>query len=123
MAKRLRLRQPADLATAPLIHVSTFPLAWPVWLGGAGAGGRKAPSTIWLDTFGSALEAAEPGVGVALGLVPLFAAREKQGLVRRPFGFTHPTGSLWLLHPPAERTSPALRAFKRWLLAEIAADR
>jgi DNA-binding transcriptional LysR family regulator len=121
LIQRLRLRQPADLASAPLIHVSTFPLAWPVWLGGAGLGGLKAPQTIWVDTFGAAVEAAEHGIGVALGLVPLFAAQERAGSIARPFDFTYGTGSLWLVHPPAERGNPILRAFKQWLLAEIGA--
>jgi DNA-binding transcriptional LysR family regulator len=123
LARRLRLRQPADLAAATLIHVSTFPLAWPVWLGGAGIGGMKARQAMWVDSFGAALEAAEQGVGVALGLDPLFRERERAGAVCRPIAVTYATGSLWLVHPPADRGNPILRSFKRWLLAELAGDR
>jgi len=123
LIQRLRLRQPADLASAPLIHVSTFPLAWPVWLGGAGLGGLKAPQSIWVDTFGAALEAAEHGIGVALGLDPVFALPERAGRISRLFDFVHPTGSLWLVYPPDERGNPILRAFKQWLLAEIGRNR
>jgi DNA-binding transcriptional LysR family regulator len=123
LARRLRLRQPADLAAATLIHVSTFPLAWPVWLGGAGIGGMKARHALWLDTFDAALTAAEQGIGVALGLAPLVAARERAGAVCRPIDFTYATGSLWLVHPPSDRGNPVLRSFKRWLLAELAGER
>jgi DNA-binding transcriptional LysR family regulator len=123
LIQSLRLRQPADLASAPLIHVSTFPLAWPVWLRGAGLGGLRSSQAIWVDTFGAALEAAEHGVGVALGLDPLFALQERAGRIARPFDFTHPTGSLWLVHPPDERRNRILRAFKLWLLGEIHRNR
>jgi DNA-binding transcriptional LysR family regulator len=123
LARRLRLRQPADLAAATLIHVSTFPLAWPVWFGGAGVGGMKARHGMWVDSFGAALEAAEHGVGVALGLQPLFIERERAGAVCRPIDFTYATGSLWLVHPPSDRGNPILRSFKRWMLATLGRDR
>jgi DNA-binding transcriptional LysR family regulator len=123
LARRLRLRQPADLAAATLIHVSSFPLAWPVWFGGAGIGGMKARHGMWVDSFDMAQAAAEQGIGVALGLAPLFAAREQAGAVCRPIDFTYATGSLWLVHPPADRGNPVLRSFKRWLLAALARDR
>jgi DNA-binding transcriptional LysR family regulator len=123
LARRLRLRQPADLAAAPLIHVSSFPLAWPVWLGGAGVGGIKGRQALWVDSFGAALEAAEQGIGVALGLEPLVRARERQGSLCIPIAFSYATGSLWLVHPPSNRDNPMLRAFKRWLQAEITRDR
>jgi DNA-binding transcriptional LysR family regulator len=123
LAQRLHLRRPADLAAAPLIHVSTFPLAWPVWFGGVGMGGTKTKQTIWVDTFGAALEAAEQGVGVALGLEPLCIARERAGAICRPIAFALATGSLWLVHPPSDRGNPLLRSFKRWMLAELARDK
>jgi DNA-binding transcriptional LysR family regulator len=120
LLRDLALGQPADLAAAVLIHVSSYPLAWPLWFDGAGLGGIAARHAIWVDTFGAAWEAAEHGIGVALGLMPLVA--EARGL-RRPFAFTLPTGSLWLLHTGAERGQPALRVFKRWLAEELAANR
>ena len=36
MVRQLRLRQPSDIARAPMIHVVSFPLAWPMWLRQAG---------------------------------------------------------------------------------------
>jgi len=122
VAKRLKLRKPADLVRAPLIHVSTFPLAWPLWLEQAGVANMKPKQAIWMDTFGAALLAAEQGAGVALGLEPLFAEREQAGALRRPFAFSHPTGGYWLVHRPADGRNPALRAFSRWVLKELAED-
>jgi DNA-binding transcriptional LysR family regulator len=118
--KRLKMREPADLARAPLIHVTTFPHAWPLWLKLAGAGHVKPKQAMWMDTFGAALQAAEEGAGVALGLEPLFAERERAGALKRPFAMSLPTGGYWLVHRTVDANNPALRAFTRWVLAELA---
>jgi hypothetical protein len=36
LARHLNLREPPDLRRAALIHVTTFPAAWPLWLEHAG---------------------------------------------------------------------------------------
>jgi DNA-binding transcriptional LysR family regulator len=123
MVKRLRLRRPADLIRAPLIHVTSFPGAWPLWLRHAGVGAVRSRQAIWVDSFSAALQAAEQGAGLALGLEPLFAERERAGAVCRPFAFSHPTGDYWLVHRPADERRPVLRRFKRWLLAELGESR
>jgi DNA-binding transcriptional LysR family regulator len=120
LARRLGLEQPGDLVSAPLIHVSSYPLAWPLWFNGAGIGGAASNRAVWVDTFGAAWEAAEHGIGVALGLMPL--VEHARGLCR-PFAFTLPTGSLWFLHTGADRSQPMLRAFKRWLTAALQQNR
>jgi DNA-binding transcriptional LysR family regulator len=79
MARQLRLRQPSDIVRAPMIHVVSFPLAWPMWLRQAGVSAAKVKQAIWVDSFESALQLAENGAGVALGLAPLFAERERLG--------------------------------------------
>jgi DNA-binding transcriptional LysR family regulator len=122
MVKRLKLKKPDDLARAPLIHVTTFPLAWPMWFERAGVAEVKTKQAISMDTFGAALQAAEQGVGVALGLEPLFQARIKAGALARPFAFSLPTGGYWLVHRPADAKNPALRAFTRWVLGELAKE-
>jgi DNA-binding transcriptional LysR family regulator len=120
LARKLRLGHPADLASMRLIHVSSYPLAWPLWFNGAGIGGAAGRQAVWVDTFGAAWEAAEHGVGVALGLMPLVDGA--RGLCR-PFSFILPTGGLWLVHTGADRSQPVLRAFKRWLMAALAHNR
>ncbi len=120
LAQRLKLRQPADIVRAPMIHVVSFPLAWPIWLRQAGAGSVKARQAVWVDSFETALQLAESGAGVALGLAPLFVEREQAGAVCRLFPLSHATGGYWLVHRPQETGNPALRSFKRWLRGELA---
>lgn len=122
LVQRLKLRRPADMVRAPMIHVVSFPLAWSLWLRRAGAGTVKAKQAVWVDSFEAALQLAERGAGVALGLAPLFADREATGTLCRPVKLSNPTGGYWLLHRPEEGSNAALRTFKRWLLAALAAD-
>lgn len=120
--RKLRLQKPADVTRAPMIHVSTFPLAWPLWLRQAGAGAVKPSQTVWVDSFEASLQLAEQGAGIALGLGPLFAAREAAGNLRRPFPQSYPTGAYWLVHRTEEQANVALRVFRRWMLGELGKD-
>ncbi len=123
LARRLKLREPRDLRRAALIHVTTFPAAWPLWLEHAGVPKLKSARTISVDSFVGAIQAAEQGVGVALGLEPFISERERLGAICRPLSFVHPAGSYWLVHPPGGQRNAALQMFRRWLLAELAASR
>jgi DNA-binding transcriptional LysR family regulator len=120
LARRLKLVEPGDLRRATLIHVATYPAAWPLWFEHAGAGRLKPSRTIAVDSFVAALQMAEQGAGVALGLEPFIAAREELGTICRPLPFQVPTGSYWLVHPPGAQRNRALSVFKRWLLAALA---
>lgn len=122
MLKHLKLRQPADLHHATLIHVTAYPLAWPVWFSHAGMEEVNSKGSIWVDSFGAAQEAAECGVGVALGLDPLFVEREDRGLLVRPLPTRKPTGDYWFVHRPIDERNPALRAFKQWIITTLAAE-
>jgi DNA-binding transcriptional LysR family regulator len=122
LVRRLKLREPGDLRRAALIHVTTFPAAWPLWLEHAGVPKLKSVRTISVDSFVAAIQAAEQGVGVALGLEPFIIERERLGTICRPLSFAHPTGSYWLVHPPGAQRNRALQVFKGWLLAELAAQ-
>ncbi len=122
LVRQLKLRRPADLARATLIHVTTFPLAWPIWLGKAGVPGLMPRHAVWVDGFGAAMQLAEQGAGVALGLEPLIAGRERRGTLCRPLSVSQPTGGYWLVHRKGDAGHPGLRTLKRWLEAEIAAN-
>jgi len=119
LVRQLRLRNPADLHRAALIHVTTFPAAWPLWLRHAGVPKLETEQTISVDSFVAAAQAAEEGLGVALGLEPFIAERERLGTICRPLPFAHPTGAYWLVHPPGAQRNRALRLFKDWLLGQL----
>ncbi len=120
--RKLKLRRAVDLQRATLIHVTTYPLAWRLWFEHAETPEPPPRKTLWVDSFHAAQEAAERGVGVALGLAPLLHEREQLGLLCCPFESRNPTGDYWLVHRTADARSPALRAFRQWLVARTAAE-
>ncbi|MES5485845.1 LysR substrate-binding domain-containing protein [Bradyrhizobium sp. INPA03-11B] len=119
LARRLKLRAAADLGRAVLIHVTTFPAAWPLWFKHAGEPAPPATRAISVDSFVAGLQAAERGAGVALALEPFIAESERRGAIRRLLPVGHVTGSYWLVHPPGAQRNRALQTFKKWLLAEL----
>jgi len=104
LVRQLRLRKPADLRRAALIHVTAFPAAWPLWLRHAGVPKLESEQTISVDSFVAAIQAAEQGLGVALGLEPFIAERERLGTICRPLPFAHPTGRLLAGAPSGSTT-------------------
>ncbi|WP_337188198.1 LysR substrate-binding domain-containing protein [Phenylobacterium sp.] len=122
MAQRLKLGAPEDLERATLIQVTTYPLAWPLWFSEAGVGEIKPRQTLWVDSYTTALQAAEQGIGVAMGLEPLVSERRDGEPLRQPIPIRHPNGSYWLVHRPNDQGRAGLRAFRRWIMSEFAED-
>lgn len=111
------LKHPRDLAQQTIIHLSAFPDAWPRWLSAAKAGSIKPKREIWVDNITQTVDAAERGLGVALGLTPLIAPRLREGRLSIPF--TPPVqvdGSYWFVCRRAEAEKPRLVALRNWLL-------
>ncbi|TAJ32814.1 MAG: LysR family transcriptional regulator [Reyranella sp.] len=125
LAKRLRLRTPADLARAPQVRVSPFGASWTEWAEGAGlepeAFERKGQKSIQLDGMGQALRAAAHGLGIALAFEPLVDSEIASGALVK-LGPAVPTrGQIWFVCRPQDRGLPAIRALRRWMQAELSA--
>jgi DNA-binding transcriptional LysR family regulator len=69
--------------------------------------------------MGPSLRAAAHGLGVALVFDPLVDSEIKSGALVRVGPGVPTRGQVWLVCRPRERGLPAIRALRRWLLAEI----
>jgi DNA-binding transcriptional LysR family regulator len=123
LVRELNLRRPRDLERAMLIHVTSYPAAWSLWFKHVGEPRIEPAGTIAVDSFASAVQAAERGLGVALGLSSFVDERERCGGICRPIPQTCPAGSYWLVYPPPARHGRPLQAFRRWLLAALHGER
>ena len=125
LARRLKLRAPADLMRAPLIRVSPFGTPWTEWASGAGLDParfepRKTEAKgLQVDGMGAAVRAAAHGLGVALVFDPPIDSEIDSGALVRVGPDVPARGQVWLVCRPRERNQPAIRALRRWLLAEI----
>ena len=116
------LRTPADLSREVLIHVTTLPRAWPAWLKDAGLPHLVPRGHLWLDSVPAALEAAEHGLGVALGMSPLIKARPGFGKkLVAPFAFeaAH-TETIYLISRTEQARDRRIAAVRRWIADAVA---
>lgn len=115
-----RLRRPADLARATLLHDEDPGAAWPDWLEAAGLGrpawGNRGPR---VADGALLLQAAAGGQGVALARKRLASIHFRGGALVQPFGPALPLGPAYWLVLPARGTpiGPATRAFAGWVRA------
>jgi LysR family glycine cleavage system transcriptional activator len=118
------LREPRDLLRLRIID--PHDTWWPKWFAAAGVDpsdlqGRPA-TRLGAQTFEAS--SAIAGHGVAI-LTPAFYRRElAAGLLVQPFALEceDEGTAYWLVYPEAKRHQPKIRAFRDWLLAEMAAD-
>lgn len=116
LAERLR-GTPGDVSEVNLIHSIPLPEGWKQWAELSGTALGKARSDLWLDSYFAILRAAEQGVGLALGLVPMVNPWLRAGRLVMPWPALQleiPQG-YYLVHRPADEERPEVQAFCAWL--------
>lgn len=112
-----RLRKPSDLRDVTLIHFSQFPHSWSEWLQAAGLPHFEPKHEVYFDSVSQAIDAAESGLGIALGVAPLIGPRLATGRLVMPFGPLMPLQhAYWLACRKADASKPAIQALRDWLL-------
>jgi DNA-binding transcriptional LysR family regulator len=124
LVRRLKLRTPVDLMDAPLIRVSPFGVSWTEWAAAAGLEPaqferrKNEAKGLQVDGMGASLRAAVHGLGAALAFDPVIDSEIRSGALVRVGPGVPARGQVWLVCRPRERRLPAIRALRRWLLAE-----
>lgn len=118
------LSDPAQIV--PLPWIASNDPGWNLWLAAAGVSREcSCPPrpALLLGTQIHEARLAMAGNGVALLTPRFFRFELATGALVQPFQTTATDGkAYWLVHPPARRNRPAIRAFRRFLLSEVAAD-
>ncbi len=118
-AAALARRTPAALLAEPLLHTTSRPQAWPLWL----ASQQLPPGQLRLgqgfEHLYYLLEAALSGLGVAIAPRLLVADDLASGRLLAPWGFTETRARLALQVPDA-LALPRATALARWLQAALA---
>lgn len=113
------IARPQDLLSLPLLQLETRPTAWSSWFRQHGVESRP-PSGMLFDQFGTMIQSAIYGLGVAL--LPEFLAKSElaDGRLVKPWGSSSPgDGSYYLVWPKVGEWYPPLQAFRSWLAAEV----
>lgn len=118
------LKNPEDLARQTLLHDSSRDKdpgcpTWPMWLKAAGVDHKDGDRGLKFNQSSLVIEAAVAGKGVALAKAALALADLEAARLVIPFDLTTPTEfSYYVVHPPSKASSPAVKAFKEWVIAE-----
>src|SRR5882762_6612602 len=115
------LRRPEDLSGQVLIHLTTQPRAWPVWLKEAGIAQLNPRGHLWLDSVPAMLEAAEQGLGVTLAMAPLIKARPGFGKkLVAPFDVeARHTETIYLVSRTEQARDRRIGALRRWIIDAV----
>lgn len=117
-----RLTAPDDLGAHMLLR-SYRADEWSRWFVAAGV---PEPSRLRGLTFDSSVtmaEAAARGVGIALLPARMFETEQKSGRLARPFDIEVELGSYWLTSLKSRHETPAMQAFKGWLLGQLTKEK
>ncbi|AVA24576.1 LysR family transcriptional regulator [Rhizobium sp. LEGMi198b] len=123
LREQYNFTEPSDIRAAPLLHLTSRPDAWERWMMMNGVTPDSVHGMLF-DQFATATQAAIAGVGVAL--LPKFLIEEElsQGKLVYALDLQMKSAEAYYLVWPTDRAShPPLLAFKKWILAQTAADR
>lgn len=117
-----QLRTPADLLKHTLLR-SYRSDEWSLWFQAAGLpADTLVPRSIVFDSSLAMMESALQGLGVALAPALMFSRQLQSDAVRQPFDVGISTGSYWLTRLQSRAETPAMAAFKGWLMAATGAS-
>lgn len=116
------VREPADLLKLPIIDSGDR--WWTTWFGLVGVDAAASLAERPRSQFGSQSyegRAVVAGHGVGILTPAMFSQELAAGSLIQPFDILgHDDHSYWLVHQSARRNVPKIRAFREWLLAELA---
>ena len=119
LKQRFDFKTPADLVSAPLLHMSSRRTAWPEWF--AGHHLVHTGSAMYIDQFSTLTQAATAGLGVALLPEFLFKSELDRGdLVVALDTRVKSAGSYYLACARSRLHHPPLGLFRQWIAAEAA---
>jgi LysR family glycine cleavage system transcriptional activator len=114
---------PADVLRAP--RLNPYDIWWKIWLEAAGVSEpeEEPPSGIRMDSQVTEGQAALSGHGLGM-LTPMFWKTElASGRLVQPFPLViTESRAQWLVYPEHKRGRAKIRAFREWLLREVAAE-
>lgn len=116
-----RIGAPADLLRFALLHHANYPGNWALWCKAHGVDPRTLKLGPGFDLAAGLIEAVAANMGVAVVQRCLIEREVAQQRVAVPLDAMASTGrGYYLCVPRARAETPALAAFKDWLLAQAA---
>ncbi|MGF9562537.1 LysR family transcriptional regulator [Neorhizobium sp. JUb45] len=114
-----QLKSPEDIIHQRLLRSYRMD-EWPGWFEQAGVAAPPIRGPVF-DSSVLMVEAAMQGFGVALAPPLMFSRQISSGTLEQPFDITVSRGQYWLTRLKSRSVTPAMQAFRGWLLEQAAA--
>lgn len=124
-AQKHQLKQHHQLLDIPLLQPSVKEGNWTDWGESVGVAGVEADSTLTLGSYDAVMQAAQQGLGLALGALPLENAALTSGRLVRPFKEQRPFSlSCYAVCRPHDQHRHDINSFINWFrqLVELDTD-
>lgn len=113
--QKYQLNSVADLARAPLISYSFMTDTWLRFAEAVQLNALSVDSGLTFNNYDIAIQAAEQGMGVAMGLLELEQQPLQQGALVKPFDVQFPMKEgLYLVYRAEDSERPEIKAFCQW---------
>jgi DNA-binding transcriptional LysR family regulator len=107
-----------DWSVVTFLRLSSVEQDWNSWIEGAGLD-VQINDELYFDTIQLVCEAASSGLGIAIGRFPLILPElENRRLLKAAEPVIEVETGYWLVSPLVQETRTAVKAFRKWLLAE-----
>jgi LysR family transcriptional regulator, glycine cleavage system transcriptional activator len=114
-----RIVRPADLLQWPLLHHANYPDNWRKWFEAQGVDARRIKLDAGFDLTAGLIEAVAARMGVAVVPACLIERELAERRVAVPLALPVSFGrGYYLCTPKAAADTPAMQAFRQWLLAQ-----
>lgn len=119
-AHKHKLISVSQIPYVPLIKLSTIEDAWPRWAIKVGLTGLKLHSSLSLGSYDAVIQAAQQGLGLALGTWPLENSALSNGQLVKPFKeqiqFEQ---SCYAVYLPQDNPRQDISVFLRWFKQQV----
>jgi LysR family glycine cleavage system transcriptional activator len=114
--RKHQLHKPQDIVGKEVIQLPMVPNAWNVWCKTAGVENFTLEHSLSLDSLLSNMQAAEQGVGIAIGVIPLVYPWLESGRVICPFNEAiEVEEGYYFLYREEDKDRAEIHQFKDWV--------
>lgn len=118
-----QLKQLEQILTVPLIWLSVREGNWSSWAQSVGIEGLEPSTTLSIGSYDTAMQAAQQGLGLALGAIELEGWNLSSGRLIRPFNEQRPFPlSCYAVCRPTDNHRSDIAVFIHWFKQQVESD-
>jgi LysR family glycine cleavage system transcriptional activator len=119
-SQKYKLTNVSQIPQVPLIKLSNIEDAWSTWAENVGLSGLELQSSLSLGSYDAVIQAAQQGLGLVLGALPLENSPLKNGQLVKPFKeqiqFEQ---SCYAVYLPQDKQRQDISVFLRWFKQQV----